>query len=128
MSSEQRLYSYPYDSQLAGDGQGGVWILCETEDCEPQSGDWALWHVTREGERAFYRYPKDAKLAGDGCGGVWVLCETSTLSDPEQGARRGGLRRGRSRRGDVQRFSERPPRFPKHPGLEASQGLGRGCY
>lgn len=69
----QRYTGYPLDeTEITGDGQGGVWALTSTE------GSGTLWHANlqREVER-YTGYPLDhTKIAGDGQGGVWILTST----------------------------------------------------
>lgn len=83
---ERRLYTYPKDSQLASDGCGGLWILCETAaaaDSADDIGDigeavqCCLWHATASEEQKMYSYPKGSRLVGDGLGGAWVLCRST---------------------------------------------------
>jgi len=58
------LYRYPKETKIAGDGLGGVWLLCETTDStDGEEASRCLWHATKEGERNLYEYPSNAKLA-----------------------------------------------------------------
>ena len=56
---------------MAGDGQGGVWVLTHED-----GGTWRLWHANLHREKPFWEYPSDSVLEGDGQGGVWILCKT----------------------------------------------------
>lgn len=65
-SREVEKWQFPSSCTLAGDGQGGIWVLC----------DGALWHANLDREKHMYdNYPLDSKMTGDGQGGVWVLKE-----------------------------------------------------
>ena len=58
-SGEQKLYEYPRDSLMAGDGRGGVYIICPTKGEEM----WRLWHADTSGEQKLYEYPRDSLMA-----------------------------------------------------------------
>jgi hypothetical protein len=73
------FYKYPKDTNMVGDGQGGVWLLCDTSE-----GGHKLFHADQQGEQMFYKFPKDTNMVGDGQGGVWLLCKT-TLVDKTVG-------------------------------------------
>lgn len=86
-SSGRCLYRFPADSKLMGDGQGGVWILCDAtsqDEDQARGSDWSLWHADLSSEQRLYSYPYDSQLAGDGQGGVWILCETEDC-EPQSG-------------------------------------------
>lgn len=57
------LYKYPKDAKMVSDGQGALWILCETTEGGEGDASWCLWHVTVHGERNLFSYPSEAKLA-----------------------------------------------------------------
>eukprot|EP00966_Prymnesium_polylepis_P014677 338954-Prymnesium_polylepis.1 len=57
------MYEYPEGSNLAGDGRGGVWLLCKTGSGSDATS--RLWHANENRERNMYEYPKDSTLAWD---------------------------------------------------------------
>mmetsp|Transcript_106723 Transcript_106723/g.188998 ORF Transcript_106723/g.188998 Transcript_106723/m.188998 type:complete len:510 (+) Transcript_106723:42-1571(+) len=74
-------YDYPMNSQMVGDGQGGVWLLC-SKDIEGKSES-CLWHANEQAEKMMYKYPANSRIAGDGKGGAWILCSTNTAGKSE---------------------------------------------
>ena len=57
-------YKCPKSAKMVSDGQGGVWLLCDTDTAD--DGLWRLWHANTDRERKYYKYPNSTRMVSDG--------------------------------------------------------------